>query len=109
MLSLWSANAGMKAIIDALNIAYDEEEKRAFVTTQPQSLAFTLGAIAFMLLALAAIVVLPIMLDFVGLGRETEWLIALARWPLLLAVVVAGLAVPVPARARAATKRSGSG
>jgi hypothetical protein len=31
-LALWSANAGMKAIIDALNVVYDEREKRRFVT-----------------------------------------------------------------------------
>ena len=27
-IALWSANAGMKAMIDALNIVYEEEEKR---------------------------------------------------------------------------------
>ena len=31
LLSLWSANAGMKAIFDALNIVYEEEEKRSFI------------------------------------------------------------------------------
>jgi len=30
-VALWSANAGMKAIIDALNVVYDEKEKRSFV------------------------------------------------------------------------------
>jgi membrane protein len=30
-IALWSANAGMKAIFDALNIIYDEEEKRSLV------------------------------------------------------------------------------
>ncbi|MBB4039839.1 membrane protein [Microvirga flocculans] len=92
-ISLWSANAGMKAVFDALNIVYDEEEKRSFVQLNLQSLAFTLAAIAFVLIALAGIVVLPIVLDFVGLGSGVEWLLSLARWPILLAVVVAGLAV----------------
>ncbi|MBA1158940.1 YihY/virulence factor BrkB family protein [Microvirga mediterraneensis] len=92
-ISLWSANAGMKAIFDALNIVYDEEEKRSFVRLNLQSLAFTLAAIGFILLALAAIVVVPIVLDFVGLGSGVEWLLSVARWPILLAAVVAGLAV----------------
>jgi membrane protein len=92
-ISLWSANAGMKAVIDALNIVYDEEEKRSFVQLNLQSLAFTLGAIAFILLSLAGIVVLPVVLDFVGLGGGIEWLLSLARWPVLLAAVVAGLAM----------------
>ncbi|EIM30788.1 YihY/virulence factor BrkB family protein [Microvirga lotononidis] len=92
-IALWSANAGMKAIFDALNIAYDEEEKRSFIRLNLQSLAFTLAAIGFILLALGSIVVLPIVLDFVGLGSGMEWLLSLARWPILLAAVVAGLAV----------------
>jgi len=93
VISLWSANAGMKAVLDALNIVYDEEEKRSFLWLNAQSLTFTLAAIAFVLLALAGIVVLPLVLDFVGLGAAVEWLLSLARWPILLAVVVAGLAL----------------
>jgi membrane protein len=92
-VSLWSANAGMKAVFDALNIVYDEEEKRSFVHLNLWSLAFTLGAIAFIIIAIGGIVVLPILLDFVGLGSGMEWLLAIVRWPILLAVVVGGLAV----------------
>jgi membrane protein len=92
-VSLWSANAGMKAIFDALNIVYDEEEKRSFVKLNLESLTFTLAAVGFILVALAGIVVLPIVLDFVGLGSGIEWLLAIARWPVLLVAVVAGLAV----------------
>lgn len=29
--SLWSANAGVKAIFDALSIAYGDDEKRSFL------------------------------------------------------------------------------
>ncbi len=93
VLSLWSANAGMKAVFDALNIVYDEEEKRSFIKLNLMSLSFTLGAIFFILLAIASIVVLPIVLDFMGLGQGTEWLLALARWPILLIGVVAGLSL----------------
>ena len=46
VLSLWSANAGMKAIFDALNIVYGEEEKRSFVKLNLLSLIFTSGALA---------------------------------------------------------------
>ena len=92
-VSLWSANAGMKAVFDALNIVYDEEEKRSFVRLNLQSLAFTLGAIAFLILAVGGIVAIPIVLNFLGLGSGLEWLIFLGRWPLLLVIVVLGLAV----------------
>jgi membrane protein len=93
VISLWSANAAMKAIFDALNIVYDEDEKRGFVALNLQSLGFTLGAILFVLLAIGGIVVLPIMLDFIGLGTQVEWLLTLARWPALLAIIILALSV----------------
>ena len=92
-LALWSANAGMKAIIDALNVVYDETEKRGFITLNLISLAFTLGAIASLLAAIGAVVVLPLVLSWVGLADVTELLIRVLRWPALLAVVLFGLAV----------------
>ncbi|WP_210484688.1 YihY/virulence factor BrkB family protein [Microvirga antarctica] len=92
-IALWSANAGMKAIFDALNIVYDEEEKRSFIKLNALSLSFTAGAIAFLAVAVGAIVVLPIILGYIGLGSGLEWLLSLARWPILLICVVIGLAV----------------
>src|SRR5215212_3443710 len=92
-ISLWSANAGMKAMFDALNVAYDEDEKRGFIALNLRSLAFTLGAILFIVLALVGVVVVPVVLNFIGLGKVTEWIISIARWPALLAVIVGALAV----------------
>jgi hypothetical protein len=31
VLAIWSANAGVKAVIDALNVVYEEREKRSFI------------------------------------------------------------------------------
>ena len=42
-LAVWSANAGLKAIIDALNVIYDEPEKRGFIMLNLVSLTFTVG------------------------------------------------------------------
>ncbi|WP_244639576.1 YihY/virulence factor BrkB family protein [Aureimonas endophytica] len=91
-LALWSANAGMKTLFDALNIVYEEEEKRGFVRLTLVSLAFTLGTLVFLVLALSGIVVLPVALKFVGLGGLESWLLLL-RWPVLLVVVAAGLSL----------------
>jgi membrane protein len=92
-VSLWSANAGMKALFDALNIVYDEDEKRGFIALNLRSLAFTLGAVVFILIALAGIIVVPVVLAFVGLANSTEWLLAIARWPVLLVGITLGLAL----------------
>jgi membrane protein len=92
-LALWSANAGMKAIMDALNVVYDEKEKRGFIKLNLVSFAFTLAAIASLMLALGAVVVLPLLLAHLGLGGITDAVFRYARWPLLLALVVFGLAL----------------
>lgn len=90
--SLWSANQATKAIFDALNVVYEEEEKRGFVEFTLVTLAFTLGFMLFAVLAMAGVVVLPVVLNFLGLGTALEWLLGLARWPLLLAMVAVVLA-----------------
>jgi membrane protein len=92
-LALWSANAGMKALIDALNVIYDEKEKRGFIKLNFVSLTLTAGGLLAVLTAVGAIVVLPVVLSFAGLGGWTETLLRLLRWPLLLFVVIFGLAV----------------
>ena len=48
-VSLWSANAGMKALFDALNVVYGEKEQRSFIRLNAISLAFTFGALVFMM------------------------------------------------------------
>jgi membrane protein len=92
-LALWSANAGMKALIDALNVIYDEKEKRGFIKLNFVSLVLTAGGLLAILTAVGAIVVLPVVLSFVGLGGWTETLLRLLRWPVLVFVVIFGLAV----------------
>jgi membrane protein len=92
-LALWSANAGMKAIIDALNVVYDEKEKRSFVKLNLFSLGLTVAAIAALLMAIGAVVVFPLVLARFGLGNMSETLIAFLRWPALLVLVLLGLAI----------------
>jgi membrane protein len=91
-VSLWSANAGMKALFDALNVVHGETEQRGLVELNVISLAFTLGALVFMIVALAAIAVLPVVMSYIKLPGATAWLIALGKWPLLLIVVAVAIA-----------------
>jgi membrane protein len=91
-IALWSANAGMKAMMDALNIVYEEKEKRGFIKLNLISLAFTLGMIVLALLASGAVVVLPFILMDLGLAQVTNALFQYSRWPILLAVMIVGLA-----------------
>ena len=93
LVSLWSANAGIKSLFDALNLVYNESEKRSFVKLNLVSLTFTLFAIVFVLLAIGAMVVVPIALNFLGLSGATEMIFKIARWPALFVVVAWALAL----------------
>ncbi|MFL6815562.1 MAG: YihY/virulence factor BrkB family protein [Bradyrhizobium sp.] len=93
LLAVWSANGGMKAIIDALNVVYDETEKRGFFKLNAVSLAFTFGGLIAVLVAIGAVVALPIILSVIGLGSITDALFRIGRWPLLIAMMLFGLAV----------------
>jgi membrane protein len=84
LISLWSANAGVKSMFDALNAVYSERESRSFLHLTWLSLCFTIGILAFVIVAITAVVVLPTVLAFVGLGSTTDVLLSLLRWPLLL-------------------------
>jgi membrane protein len=93
LLAIWSANAGVKSIIDALNVAYEEREKRSFIRLNLVSLGFTSGGLLALLLMLAAVVAFPLAFDHLGLGPASRIVAVLARWPLLLLVLIAALAV----------------
>jgi membrane protein len=93
LVSLWSASAGIKALFDALNVIYDESEKRTFLKLALVALIFTLGAIAFVVVGLVAIVAVPAILKVLGLGGALGWTVSLGRWPVLLIVIGMALAV----------------
>jgi membrane protein len=92
-LALWSANAGVKAVIDALNVVYEEREKRGFIRLNLLSLAFTTGGLAALLLMVSAVVAFPLALDHLGLQPESQFIVSLARWPLMFVTLLFALGV----------------
>ena len=92
-LAIWSANAGVKAVIDALNAAYEERETRSFIRLNLLSLGFTTGAIMALILMVSAVVAFPLALDHVGLAPDIQSILGLIRWPLLFAVLWIALAL----------------
>jgi membrane protein len=83
----------MKAVIDALNVVYEEKEKRGFIVLNAVSLAFTVAALASLLLMIGAVVAVPLVLDRLGFGSDTELVIRVGRWPALFSMLLIGLAV----------------
>ncbi|HEY8163901.1 MAG: YihY/virulence factor BrkB family protein [Methylocystis sp.] len=92
LVSLWSANAGMKAVFDALNVVYQEREKRGFFKLNAISLTFTLVGIVVIALSFGAMVILPRALNAVGLQGIDTWVSAL-RWPVMLLVIALMISV----------------
>jgi membrane protein len=92
-IALWSANAGMKSIFDALNIIYDEDEKRGLIRLNLVSLFFTMCAIAAAGLAVSLVVVFPLLLAGFGLTSFDAPTIAYLRWPVMFVMIILGLAV----------------
>jgi membrane protein len=87
------ANAGIKSLFDALNLVYNEEEKRGFIKLNLMSLTFTAIAIVFALFGIAALVVLPVALNYIGLGGATDLIFRIGRWPILFVLVALALAL----------------
>ena len=92
LLSIWSANAGVKGLFAGLNVAYEEREKRSFLKLNLVSLTFTVLTLLFLTLAMAAMVAAPVVIQALDLDPGSRILAAL-RWPVLLIVVMAGLSV----------------
>ena len=91
-ISLWSANSGVKSMFEAMNVAYDEDEKRSYIRLTAVTLAFTLATFVALLLLIALIVVLPTVLQFVGLGAAAQWAARIGGLVLMLLLLMAGLA-----------------
>jgi membrane protein len=87
LLALWSANSGIKTLFDAMNIAYEEEEKRGFIKLNLLSMTFTLGAILIAVLFLVSVGIVPALLAILNLGGVGELLIRILRWPVMLVAV----------------------
>ncbi len=93
LLGLWSASKGMKAMIEGLNVAYDEREERSFVKQVILRLTLTVTMILSVLLAAGLVVVLPGVLKAVGLPSGIELLIGFAKWALLIVGALVGFAL----------------
>jgi membrane protein len=93
-IALWSTHSGTLSLFDAMNVAYEETEKRSFLRLNLVALCFTICAMASATAVVGLIAVMPAMLSYVWLEAYQEQLALLARWPALaLIVVVAILAI----------------
>lgn len=93
LISLWSANKGTKALFEGLNIAYDEEHLRGFLRKNALTLLFTFGIAAGFIVAAVAVIGFSAASKQLGLPGYVDTIIAWARWPLIAAMLMLGLAL----------------
>jgi membrane protein len=89
VVSLWSANGGIKAMFDALNTVYEEKEERSFIRLNAITLLFTVAMVLFLIVAIVCIVALPAVLDY--LPPFVATVLNIARWPVIAVLVAVAL------------------
>ena len=94
LVALFSASGGMQNLMTAVNLAYDEEEKRGAIKKRLIALGLTLAAIVFMVIVLAVVAILPPLLErLLGGSGVVYWLLLIGRFVFLALLVAVALAV----------------
>jgi membrane protein len=93
LLALWSASAAVRTLMEALNVAYDEEESRGFIRFYGTALLLTLAGIVGVILAIGLVVALPAVLGLAGPSSVVDILLRIVRWPILALLAIVGFAV----------------
>jgi membrane protein len=92
-IALWSSSTGTKAMLSALNMAYEERERRSFLRFQATGLIMTLCGILGAVLALVILVFLPVAIEFLGLDAYAKAVVRTASFAMLIVFVIASLSL----------------
>jgi membrane protein len=91
VVALWSASAGMAALVTGLHVAHEEEEPKSFAAKRGKALLLTLGAVIVLAAVIWSLAFLPAFIEDVGLGDTGRLVFGIVRWPVLAAVMVVAL------------------
>lgn len=90
LLALWSARAGVGAMIIGLNEVYGEPNRNT-VGHYLRTLILTVALMAIGIVALLSLVVTPVLLALLSLGAFSTLLIEALRWIVMVLVLFAGI------------------
>lgn len=90
LFALYTAGAGIRAILRAMNVAYGEEEKRSILQFYAVAFTMTLGLFAFVYLSLLIIIGIPAAMAFLNLDRTASILSGNLPWAVLLGMFMFG-------------------
>ncbi|HVE20880.1 MAG TPA: YihY/virulence factor BrkB family protein [Acidocella sp.] len=83
-LSLWSSAAGTTSVLNALSLAYKQDETRGFFRFQLVSLGMTFIAVLGTALAIGVLVLIPIIVARVGLSAYARGLVVLPSFAVMI-------------------------
>lgn len=93
LLTMWGASLGIRALMQALNIAYAEEERRRFLSRIGLALLLTSGAIGVAIVLIVAVVGASAATAILDLDPLAHALLVYGRWPLVFVMFWASLLV----------------
>ncbi len=106
--TLWSASAGVKALISGIDAVHDETtEAGFFFKARLQALATTLVILVVAMSTAASVAAIRPLLEAAGLDPRTVALIRLVRWPVLVLLVMGGLTVLYRSAPGSSVRRDG--
>jgi uncharacterized BrkB/YihY/UPF0761 family membrane protein len=74
-IALYTTHSAVLALITGLNIAVETIEKRSWIAQQITGFSLTLGLVAFAVLVLLAVALLPASIDFLPLTHAMKFAI----------------------------------
>ena len=92
-VTFWSSATGTKGLLSALNLAYEENERRSFLRFQATAFLMTLAAMLAAVVGLAMLVGLPALFAYLGLSAYASLLIRSATLLVLLVFVLVALSL----------------
>ncbi|HLW55737.1 MAG TPA: YihY/virulence factor BrkB family protein [Bacteriovoracaceae bacterium] len=93
VVTLWAASKGTNALIDALNIIYEREEKRNIIKLSLLSLFLTIIAAFLSVLSVAVIIGIPSVIKFLPLSENIKQFLPYLSWGILLVAFASFLTV----------------
>lgn len=92
-LAIWGARAGTSSMMSGLNVALERRETRSILKQNAVAIGLTFGAIIFAIVVLAAVAVLPLVINVMPIDEDLKHWLAYLRWPLLGAFILVALDV----------------
>ena len=93
LFAIWSARAGVRALMAGVSLAYRERDGRHFLVSLAVTYLLTGVLVAIATVALVVVVIAPALLSVLPLGETARAAGAALRWPVALLAMLAGLGV----------------